>query len=245
MAAAEAEQTAIDKFWGMDEERGRMLEEVQLMQAEDKRSVVFETFVRTSTQINQWEEEEFLQQQKIGLKSSIVETMAQQNYLHAIYDGSLIDVSTYCWPTRPVVTAPETKKREKVASKQAGVVANDEARVGDSFLRSLYSVESQAGFPLEASTIHTEGRQRSQVLVANRSAETMLTGSAAASRILSKSFAATNTASTADGEGMDQKRNVSGNRVGELVTPFPPIVIISSHHSSSSSQRSQEDPRQA
>jgi hypothetical protein len=197
MAAAEAEQTQVDMFWGMDEEKARYVHETELMQMEDRRSTVFETFVRTSTLISEWEEEEFLEQQKIGLKSSIVETMAQQNYLHSIYDGSLVDVSSYRWPTRPVVDnlALEERRDPKAHAKKTRSAADD-AKVDDAFLRSLYSIESQAGFPLEASTIHTEGRQRTQVLVSNRAAELSLTGTSAASRMLSRSLTGSNVEAT-------------------------------------------------
>lgn len=213
MAAAEAEQTQVDRFWGMDEEKARSVHETELMFNEDRRSIVFETFVRTSTLINEWEEEEFLEQQKIGLKMSIVETMAQQNYLHAIYDGSLVDVSSYRWPTRPVVvnSAPEERRDNNARAKKTRSAADD-AKVGDAFLRSLYSIESQAGFPLEASTIHTEGRQRTQILVANRAAEMSLTGTAAASRMLSRSLAG----SSAEAMLKNNEPTMANGKEGEL-----------------------------
>ena len=37
------------------------------------------------------------------LQDSIVESVARQNYLSAIYDGSLYDVAAYRWPTHPSV----------------------------------------------------------------------------------------------------------------------------------------------
>ena len=49
-----------------------------------------------------------------------------------------------------------------------------EQKISDSFLKSLYSIETDFGFPLEASTVHTEGQQHSQVLMNSRTEKSLL-----------------------------------------------------------------------
>ena len=151
MADAESEQVGIDTFWGLDhEERNRRLEEVN-MTTEDRRSYELEKFLSTNAMINRWEEDEFFVRQKQALKDSIVESVTQQNYLKSVYDGSIYDVTSYRWPTHPTVAEREGQSVVK------------QKKIGDEFLRSLYSLESNYGFPMELSTVHTEGLNHSQV----------------------------------------------------------------------------------
>ena len=49
-----------------------------------------------------------------------------------------------------------------------------EQKISDSFLKSLYLIETDFGFPLEASTVHTEGQQHSQVLMNSRTEKSLL-----------------------------------------------------------------------
>ena len=153
MADAEKEQVGVDTFWGLDHEEMHRQFEESIMIIEDKRSSKFEKFLSTNALINRWEEDEFFIQQKQALKDSIVESVSQQNYLRAIYDGSIYDVTNYKWPTHPTVAAREGQSPSK------------QKKVGDEFLRSLYSLESTYGFPMEISTVHTEGMSHSQVMM--------------------------------------------------------------------------------
>lgn len=153
MADAEKEQVGIDTFWGLDHEEGNRKLEEAIMIIEDKRSHELEIFLSTNAMINRWEEDEFFIRQKQALRNSIVESVTQQNYLKSIYNGSVYDVTSYRWPTHPTVAEREGQSPIK------------QQKIGDEFLRSLYSLENNFGFPMETSTVHTEGMSHSQVIM--------------------------------------------------------------------------------
>jgi hypothetical protein len=148
MKAAEIEQTAVDKFWGLELEESSRKRESEIMNSEDLRSKNHEFYSKTIELISNWEEDEFFSQQKSALQSSLTESLTQQNYLKSIYEGKLYDISTYQW-----------KPQSTVNGSQLNCLSQ---KIEDNFLRSLHSIESQIGFPVESSTIHTDSLLKSQ-----------------------------------------------------------------------------------
>ena len=153
MKAAEIEQTGVDKFWGLELEESFRKKELELMTMEDLRSKNHEFYSKTIELISNWEEDEFFSQQKSALQSSLTESLTQQNYLKSIYEGKLYDISTYQWNPQSTVNGSQLNCLSQ--------------KIDDNFLRSLHSIESQIGFPVESSTIHTDSLLKSQSIPQN------------------------------------------------------------------------------